>query len=278
MLGHTLFKYFDLYSNHQTFGILRNKAKIKKDRFLFEHKHIRDLNFKQLKYLEEIIFSWDIEIIINCAGVVKQNPELKRMISTIEINSLFPHKLNFICEKLNIRLIHISTDCVFSGKNGFYNEEDKSDADDIYGRTKYLGEVNFNKAVTLRTSFIGKELTTRYGLLNWFLSQKEVINGYEKAIYSGLPTNELARIIEKHVIPNKKLKGLYHISSEPIDKFSLLILLKEVYKKNITILKNQTIEIDRSLDSNKFRNATGYKPIEWYKVIKDMKNFDKLIK
>ena len=126
---------------------------------------------------------------------------------------------------------------------------------------------------TLRTSYIGEELITQRGLLSWFLSQKETVNGFSKAIYSGLTTLELARVLENFVLPNLKLKGLYHLSSDPIDKFSLLNIINSVYKKNKTIIKDSDYKINRSLDSSKFRSETGYQPLEWDQAIKNMKDF-----
>tara|TARA_Y100000813_G_C23954729_1_gene254368 strand:- start:33 stop:518 length:486 start_codon:yes stop_codon:yes gene_type:complete len=156
---------------------------------------------------------------------------------------------------------------------GNYLETDFADANDIYGRSKFLGEISNNGNITIRTSFIGKELGTNRALLNWFLSQKGKIKGYKNAIYSGLTTLEVARVLDKYVIPNPDLKGLYHLSAENIDKYSLLTLLNKVYKKDLFIEEDLNIRIDRSLNSNKFRKETGFKPLKWEKAIQEMREF-----
>ena len=276
MLGHTLFRYFYYRNKLNTYGLLRDKKKLIQDKFLYSNKNIKEIESEKIDKIYEKLIKWNINVLINCMGIVKQSQKAKNLEESIKINSLFPHELNSLCSKFKIRLIHISTDCIFSGKKGFYDEEDYPDSLDLYGRTKFLGELSNSNAITLRTSFIGKELSTNYGLLNWFLSQEGKIKGFSKAIYSGVPTCELGRIIENYVLPNKCLKGLYNVSADPINKFTLLNIFKEVYKKNIIILKDETYQIDRSLNSKKFRKATGYKPLEWFKAIEKMKEFDKL--
>ena len=276
MLGHTLFKYFLNSNQTNVYGLLRNKNKLFKDQFLFLNENIKEIEFGETKMIYEKISTWNIDVVLNCIGIVKQSPKAINPIQSININSLFPHKLDLLCSKLNKRLIHISTDCVFSGKKGFYKEEDYTDANDLYGRTKLLGELSNSNAITLRTSLIGHELSSCNGLLNWFLSQEGVIKGFKKAIFSGVPTLELAKIIEKYILPNENLKGVYNVSADPIDKFTLLNFFKEVYKKKIIILKDEDYIIDRSLNSAKFRKDTGYKPKEWPEAIEQMRDFHNL--
>ena len=186
---------------------------------------------------------------------------------------MLPRKLFNICESINAKLIHISTDCVFNGKKGSYKESDNPNATDIYGRAKLLGEVINSKSITLRTSIIGHEISTSHSLLEWFLSQKDDIDGYGKAVFSGLTTVELARVIHDFVIPNLNLSGLYNISSEPINKFDLLSLIAEQYRKDIKINKNKKLVIDRSLNSDKFRSETGFKSLSWKDMIYEMYKF-----
>ncbi len=148
----------------------------------------------------------------------------------------------------NARLVHVSTDCVFSGSQGDYREDDACDADDIYGRTKLLGELHEAPAVTLRTSIIGHELRGRASLLEWFLAQRETARGFTRAIFSGVPTVHLARIVRDQVLPDPSLAGLYHVSAEPIAKFDLLTLIAAKYAKSIEIEPDDTLVIDRSLE------------------------------
>ncbi len=272
MIGHKLFIYFSKLQNFDTYGIVRKKNILRNNKILNSKKIIeveilKDYNFKN------IIHTISPNIVINCAGIVKQNPLIKNISLTIELNSLFPHNLNLICKKEGCKLIQFSTDCVFSGYKGNYIESDFADSRDIYGRTKFIGEVIDKNCLTIRTSFIGDELNNRWGLLNWFLSQKKTVKGFKNTIYSGLTTLEICRVIEKFVIPNEELNGLYHISSKPIDKFSLLVLIREIYEKDINIEKDILIINDKSLDCQKFKNYTGYEPIEWDKAIRELKNF-----
>ena len=273
MLGNALFRYFDERTNTRTFGLLRNKKKILNFFNKFNSEKIIEKDFLDLDNLNQILSDLSPNIIFNCIGIVKQNPLSNDPLSSIRVNSIFPHLLNKLSLKFNFRLIHFSTDCVFSGLQGNYLETDFADANDIYGRSKFLGEISNNGNITIRTSFIGKELGTNRALLNWFLSQKGKIKGYKNAIYSGLTTLEVARVLDKYVIPNPDLKGLYHLSADNINKYSLLSLLNEVYKKDLFIEEDLNIRIDRSLNSNKFRKETGYKPLKWEKAIQEMREF-----
>ena len=273
MLGNALFRYFDERTNTRTFGLLRNKKKILNFFNKFNSEKIIEKDFLDLDNLDQILSDISPNIIFNCIGIVKQNPLSNDPLSSIRVNSIFPHLLNKLSLKFNFRLIHFSTDCVFSGLQGNYLETDFADANDIYGRSKFLGEISNNGNITIRTSFIGEELGTNRALLNWFLSQKGKIKGYKNAIYSGLTTLEVAKVMDKYVIPNPDLKGIYHLSADNINKYSLLSLLNEVYKKDLFIEEDLNIRIDRSLNSNKFRKETGYKPLKWEKAIQEMREF-----
>lgn len=211
------------------------------------------------------------EVIINCVGVIKQLAAANDPLAALPLNSLFPHRLARMAGLCAARVVHISTDCVFSGRKGGYTEADVSDAEDLYGKSKFLGELaDYPNAVTLRTSIIGHELGTNHALLEWFLSQSGGVKGYRKAVFSGLPTSELARVIRDHVIPRKDLHGLYHVSVDPIDKYSLLTLVSEVYRKQIEITPDDRLSIDRSLNSDRFRKETGYQPPGWRELIQGM--------
>jgi len=208
------------------------------------------------------------DIVINCIGLIKQLPLSGDPLSAITINAQLPHRLSLICRTSHARLVHISTDCVFNGRKGMYVESDISDAEDLYGRTKYLGEVSYRPhCITLRTSIIGHELKGRLGLVEWFLAQKEKVNGFTKAIYSGFPTIELSKIISDYIIPNAGLSGVYHVSSEPISKYELLKLVADRYNKEIHIEPFDEFVQDRSLNSALFRQQTGYVPPSWPELI-----------
>lgn len=214
------------------------------------------------------------DVVVNCVGVVKQRAGADDPLRTIPINALLPHRLAALCEASGARLIHISTDCVFSGRTGNYCEEDTPDAEDLYGRSKLLGEVGAHAhAITIRTSIIGRELATRHGLLEWFLSQDRPVRGFSRAIFSGLPTDELARILLAHVLPNPDLHGLYHVASQPISKHDLLTLVKAAYGRQTEIVNDPTVRIDRSLNPERFFRATGYVAPAWTALVDQMRAF-----
>lgn len=213
------------------------------------------------------------DVVINCVGLIKQLADAKDPLSALPINAMLPHRLAKLCGLAGARLIHVSTDCVFSGRKGSYVETDLSDAEDLYGKSKFIGELHeVEHAITLRTSIIGHELGSNYALVDWFLSQVGPVKGYAKAIFSGLPTVELARVMRDYVIPTPGLHGLYHVSVEPIDKLSLLKLVAEVYEHKIQIIPDEQVSIDRSLDSSRFRQATGYLPPAWPELVKMMRD------
>jgi dTDP-4-dehydrorhamnose reductase len=183
---------------------------------------------------------------------------------------LMPHRLAKLCALIGARLVHISTDCVFSGEKGGYVESDFTDARDVYGKSKALGEVDYPHTITLRTSTIGHELNSADGLLDWFLSQNKYCKGYNRAIFSGVPTVILAQIIRDVVIPHKELSGIYHVAAKSINKHELLKLIAEVYGKSTQIIYDDSLVIDRSLNADKFRAATGYVAPEWLELIRVM--------
>lgn len=225
--------------------------------------------------LVDLISQVKPEVIINCVGLVKQIASSKDPLVALPLNSLFPHRLARLALITGARVIHVSTDCVFSGTKGAYTEEDTGDATDLYGVSKRLGElVEYHHAVTLRTSIIGRELASNNSLVDWFMAQEGSVKGYRKAVFSGFPTCELAAIIKNVVIPNKSLHGLYHVSARPISKNELLHLIAKQYAKTISIIPDDTVVIDRSLDSSRFTAATGYLAPEWPELIKRMYETD----
>ncbi|MDC0863355.1 SDR family oxidoreductase [Candidatus Pelagibacter sp.] len=274
LLGSTLLKYFSKKKNFQCFGAIRKDLDIDK---LKNIKNIKlyKINYNNKKNILKIFNEIKPDLIINCIGVVKQITHKKKLSEIVKVNSFFPHYLaELISLQKKIRLIHFSTDCVFLGQKGNYKEDDLPDAHDIYGRSKLLGELSYRNTLTLRTSIIGHELETNYSLLNWFLSQKKSIEGYKNAFFSGLSALEVANFLDKFIIPNKKIEGIFHLSGKVISKYNLLNLIKVVYKKDIKININRKMKIDRSLNSNSLKRITGYKPKSWNKIIKEMFEFN----
>lgn len=210
------------------------------------------------------------DVVINCAGLTKHLPQGEDVLAATEANITLPHRLARLCAVASARLVHISTDCVFSGAKGNYRESDFPDAGDVYGRSKLLGEVDYANAITLRTSIVGHELGSRHGLLEWFLAQQESCRGFTQARFSGLPTTVLAEVIRDHVIPRPDLHGVYHVASDAIDKYNLLKLFAQAYGKSIRIDADDKLKIDRSLDGSRFTAATGWQAKAWPELVARM--------
>ena len=272
MLGHQLINAC-IERGLNWFALARQTQKLLD--FLGEKYHDKLITFSDVNNfneLEEIINSVKPDYIINCIGIIKQSHLANNYLEALSVNALLPHKLEKLASVTNAKLIHISTDCVFNGKVGNYLEKSFSDADDLYGRSKFLGEVNYGSGITLRTSIIGKELPgNNYGLINWFFNQHNKINGYTRAIFSGLTTVELSKVILDIVIPQNLAAGLYQVASKPISKYELLTKIKKIFNNDVDILPFDEFEIDRSLDAENFYKITGYRCPNWDEMIYEMK-------
>ena len=270
MLGHRL--WLNLSKEHETWVTVRGDGSQIPDHVIFPRKYLRTnvdaLNFDQVI---RALASIQPDLVINCIGLIKQMGHIARdPVFSISLNALLPHRISLLCRTAKIRMIHFSTDCVFSGKKGNYLESDQSDAEDLYGRTKFLGEVSYPHSVTLRSSIIGRELKTRLGLIEWFLCQKGPVHGYKNAMYTGFTTDEMSRILLNVVIINPGLSGVYHVASNPISKYDLLRLVKEKLSLQTEIIPDEDFRCDRSLDSSCFRSLTGYTPPTWEQMIEEL--------
>lgn len=270
MIGSTLIRVISESSNFEVWGTVRSEG-IKQ--FFSEpiaNNLVSDVDVENHDVLFKVLKQIHPDVVINCAGLTKHKPEGEDPLTSIPINALMPHRLAKLCALIGARLVHISTDCVFSGEKGGYVESDFTDARDVYGKSKALGEVDYPHTITLRTSTIGHELKSAYGLLDWFLSQNKSCKGYNSAIFSGLPTVILAQIIRDVVIPHRELSGIYHVAAKSINKYELLKLIAEVYGKSTQIIYDDSIVINRSLNADKFQAATGYVAPEWSELIRVM--------
>ena len=270
MLGHKLVQV--LSKEHKVTGTVRRNAFVLSNYPVFSKMEILgNISAENLETIRTAIDKTDPDVIINCIGIVKQLPAAQDPLQSIAINALFPHQLAQICRQKNIRLIHMSTDCVFSGRKGYYTEEDSSDAEDLYGKTKYLGEVDYPGCLTIRTSIIGRELDTSHGLIEWFLGNEgKTVKGYKKAIFSGLTTLALSEIIAEIISRYPRISGVYQVASEPISKYDLLNLVKKIYSITITVNPDETVINDRSLNPEKFKKETNIKIPSWEYMIEQM--------
>ena len=273
MLGNTVFRLFAQSPSFLTMGSLRSINLLRYFAKGLHNRVICGVDVENLDSLEGLFAKSRPDVVINCIGLVKQLAGADDPLAVIPINALLPHRLARLCEVSGARLVHISTDCVFSGVKGMYTEADVSDAKDLYGRSKCLGEVDYPHAITLRTSIIGHELAGSQSLLCWFLAQQGGVRGFRRAIFSGLPTVELALVIRDYVIPRPELHGLYHVSAKAINKYELLRLIANVYGKSVEIYPDDQLVTDRSLVSTLFCQATDYQPKEWSELIQLMHDF-----
>ncbi len=270
MIGSTVMRVLSEKSDWQVFGTVRDASVKRFFSAAIGECLIAGVDVEHQELLVKVLDQIRPDVVVNCAGLTKHKPEADDPLISIPINTLMPHRLAGLCKLVNARLIHVSTDCVFSGEKGGYLESDVADARDVYGKSKALGEVVYPHAITLRTSTIGHELQTKYGLLDWFLSQEGSCKGYSRATFSGLPTVAFAQVVRDVVIPNKQLSGLYHVAAEPINKYELLKLIAEQYGKTIDIVPDDKLVIDRSLNADLFKKATGYVAPDWRSLIKLM--------
>ena len=273
MLGSQVCKYFYNKKKYATICVARSRKKFtllnstgkKKIKATF-------LDLQSLKKTKKMILKLQPDYLINCVGMVKQIMNKQNKKETFFLNTKLPKVLNDLAKSENFKFIHFSTDCVFSGKRGHYRENDVSDCKDYYGKTKYLGENDSINTINLRTSIIGHELNTKIGLLEWFLLSKKKVFGFKNAIFSGLTTLEIAKILEKHIINKNVIKfGTFHISSKPINKYNLLKMISKIYKKDILIVPNYNIKCNRALNSSKFKKITGYNRKNWKEMLIELR-------
>lgn len=270
MLGNAMIRVLSEKAGWQVHGTVRSEGS---KRFFHPDIAARLISGVDVEHYDSLLQAFNKvrpDVVINCVGLIKQLADAEDPLQAIPINALLPHRLARMCELAGARLVHMSTDCVFSGSKGNYRESDPSDAKDLYGRSKYLGEVSYPNAITLRTSIIGHELQSTHGLVGWFLSQQGQCNGFTRAIFSGLPTVALAHIVRDVVIPRTDLFGVYHVAAPPISKYDLLKLIADVYGKTIEITPSDKLAIDRSLNADRFHEATGYDVANWPELIKLM--------
>lgn len=270
MLGHVLFREMSSNENLEVYGSARNAAILTASvpRQL-NRNVVAGVDAQDFGSVHSLLRDVRPDIVVNCIGVIKQDPRVQDSASTVAINSMFPHLLARECGNAKSRLIHISTDCVFSGSRGNYTEDTPPDPQDFYGRSKLLGEVS-SPSLVLRTSIIGHELAGKRSLLDWFLSNTENVRGFTRAIYSGVTTVELARLVRDIVIPRPDLTGLVHVASESISKYDLLRIVAKQYSWPNQIIPSDEISCDRSMSADKLFSLTGYRPPGWPIMIREM--------
>ncbi len=269
MLGHQLLML--LRERHEVKVTLRQEFAAYAGVGLFNRENsFAGVDLRVSDRLLAVLGDFHPDAVVNAAGVVKQRPDGLDIVPNLEINALLPHRLALICAATGARLIHISTDCVFSGNRGHYREDDVPDPVDIYGHSKLLGEVARPRVITLRTSIIGRSLYRSASLIEWFLRQEGRIKGYRNAIFSGFTTKEVSRVIAYLLERHAAASGLYHLSSSAISKYDLLMRLGERLARPVEIIPDDSVRIDRSLDSSRFRAEFAYTPPSWEVMLDEL--------
>jgi dTDP-4-dehydrorhamnose reductase len=273
MLGHKVFEVLSEKGKWDVLGVVRSKKSLGPS---FPHelegKIVDNISAENFEIVARLLVKEKPEVVINCIGIIKQKEKGEDSYKMILLNSLFPHQVAEVCRQIGARFITISTDCIFDGQKGSeYLETDLPTCHDVYGMTKYLGEVKGKNSLTLRTSLIGHELRSNLSLLDWFLSQRgDSVKGYTNAIFSGFTTLEFANLLAGKIIPDKRLAGLYQISVNPISKYDLLKIIARNYRKKITIKPDSKIVINRSLNSDRLKKRINYSQPDWENLIYSM--------
>lgn len=271
LLGNAMFRVLSEKEGLRVFGTIRDQRM----RQFFSQELSNQLllveNLEEQAQLVKLFDTVKPNIVVNCTALSKSN--FQDLIKMVSIFSLLPKRLAYLCRLHGVRLVHISTDCVFSGTHGGYKEDDFPDGEGFYSVAKLLGEVDEPGAITLRTSMIGHELASKNSLLEWFLSQDEECRGFPKAIFSGFPAVVLAQIIRDEILPRPDLQGIFHLATRPISKFDLLQAISKKYSLSTRIIPDNSVVIDRSLSADKFKQATGYVPPEWPELIDTMYSY-----
>lgn len=270
MIGSAMMRVLSQKKDWQVFGSLRSSAAARFFPPALAERLLTFVDIYDRDSLVRAVAKTRPNVVVNCIGLTKHHAEADDPLLAIPINAMLPHQLAELCLAASARLIHVSTDCVFSGSKGNYSENDFADAKDVYGKSKFLGEILGQGAITLRTSTIGHELQSAWGLLEWFLAQRGTCKGFNRAIFSGLPNVVFAEVVRDIVIPRPELSGLYHVGAAAIGKYELLKLIATQYGKAIDIEMDNMFTIDRSLDTCRFREATGYVAPAWPELIATM--------
>jgi dTDP-4-dehydrorhamnose reductase len=267
MLGHKVWSI--LGNRFETLGTVRQP--IAHPAFASGDRIVAGVQVDDLPSVQRVISEVRPEVVVNCIGIVKQVSAARAHIPSITVNALFPHQLAELTASIGARMIQISTDCVFSGRQGGYSEDDEPDPIDLYGRTKLLGETPYDHTLTIRTSIIGRELVGAHGLLEWFLSQTGPIRGYTRAAFSGVTTRVLAETLGRVIADQPQLAGTWHVAGEKITKYDLLRRLADVYEHDVVIEPDERVVIDRSLDDTRFRTVTELPRPNWADMLEELR-------
>lgn len=269
MLGHQLVRRWQ--DKYEVYAVLHGNPDKGQGAGLFRpDRSICGIDVRSIDAVAACLDRVQPDAIVNAAGIVKQAALSSDCVYSLDVNAIFPQRLATLGATIGARVIHFSTDCVYSGTRGYYSEDIVADPEDLYGRSKWLGELNQPHCVTFRTSIVGRQLSQKLGLLEWFLSQRGTVKGFTRAIYSGFTTIEMTRIVEDVLTKHPQATGIWHVSSDPISKYDLLMLFKHHFRLDTKIVPDDTFVCDRSLDSSRFRSKFQYTPPTWQAMVSEL--------
>ena len=270
MLGHRVWR--ELHDHMDAYAAVRGRGAHYAALQWFDEARIIDgVDVASDEHLRRAFSLAKPDVVVNAVGIVKQRQDASDAVQSIAINALLPHRLAALCTESGVRLVHLSTDCVFSGSRGNYGEADTPDARDLYGRSKLLGEVDAEGCLTVRTSMVGRELGSTRGLIEWFMTRRgETAKGFTRARFSGLTTSELSRVIRDLIQHRPELHGVWHVAGEQISKHDLLAMVNRAFGLDITLVADDSFLCDRTLDASRFMHATGYRPPTWTAMVAEL--------
>jgi len=271
LIGHKLLQ--ELSTDLEVFGTLHYSKKHYGDISLFSGPNIiENIDASNFELLKGVLLAINPDVILNCIGITKRKINTNNIIETLNINSVFPHKLADWAKINQKRVLHFSTDCVFDGRVGNYTEVSITTAEDIYGKSKALGEINYNHCLTIRSSFIGQELFDKTELLDWFLTQNgKQIKGFKNTLYSGVSTIFMANVVKKIIMNFPNLSGLYQLAPDkPISKYDLLLIAKETFNIDVEIIPDYENVHRPTLDASKLKRKINLTVPSWETMMREL--------
>lgn len=272
LIGHKLFQTMK-DAGHDVYGVLHGeKTSFPEVDFLQKDSVIESVDVLDFDKLHGILYAIQPNVVLNCVGITKRKEEVNDPFQAISVNALFPHKLANLAKDMNFRVIHFSTDCVFNGELGNYNEESNTTGEDAYGKTKALGEIRYPHTLTIRSSFIGRELAGKTELLEWLISENgNTIKGFTQAWYSGVSTIFMAKTVLDIIENYPDISDLYQLAiPEPISKYDLLCLARDAFQLDIEIIPDGNFEIKPTLDGSKLTNAMDLTIPSWQEMMNEL--------
>lgn len=272
LIGHKLFEKLGQRFD-EVHGVLHRDRDTFSQCGLFAGDNVIDnVDVSNFERVLSILDTINPDVVLNCVGITKRRPEVKDPLCAINVNSMFPHRLANWAGEHGKRIIHFSTDCVFDGSIGDYTEESPTTGPDAYGQTKALGEIRYDHTLTIRSSFIGRELDVFSELLEWFIGQDgKTIKGFTRAYYSGVSTIFMSQVVGDIIESHPELNGLLQLSTpQPISKFDLLCVARDAFGMNVEIVPDDDFEIKPTLNGSKLRAAMNLEIPTWPEMMQEL--------